>query len=240
MEDHILDDKEYKKYIINIFNKFKRKNKWDNLQMIPVYNDENIIVAYLRPITFDFQYTTPEIIQLITKWKIQNPSISASIMQEITCDMTRQWIKKYLLERQDKLIFLIQDLMGNYLGYMGVATFDFKNRTLQLDSACRGVKNVIPGLMTFVAKSLILFSYGILKVNDIVGTATDANPYIKSWHQRIGYEIYDRIPLKLIKVSKIQQRWIQDSSLTTNIERYSIKVKINKQKYKQQVRKYYE
>lgn len=233
MEDYILDD--YKNFVIDILFKFKRKNKWDTLQLLPVYNDSDQLVAYLKPITFDFQKTMPDIISKITKWKIENPFISASIMKELTDDMTRIWIKKYLLQRQDKLIFMIINLNNEYLGYMGVATFDFINKTLELDSALRGVKNTIPGLMTFVAKTLILFSYNVLKINDILGSATDVNPEVKPWHDRVGYKQYNRIPMKLVEINQNEKRWIQDQNLTQNIQRYATKVIIVKDKYKEQI-----
>jgi hypothetical protein len=55
----------------------------DELICLPIYNKTKI-VGYLHPIIFGFEYIMPEIIPLITKWKKENPSISASRMINIT------------------------------------------------------------------------------------------------------------------------------------------------------------
>jgi len=55
----------------------------DELICLPIYNKTKI-VGYLHPIIFGFEYIMPEIIPLITKWKRENPSISASRMINIT------------------------------------------------------------------------------------------------------------------------------------------------------------
>ena len=70
---------------------------------------------------------------------------------------------------------MVMTLDFQYIGYMGLATIDFQNKEIQLDSALRGVKNIYPGLMTLVAKRLILFAYNTLKMKQVVGTAAEDN-----------------------------------------------------------------
>lgn len=212
----------FKENVIFIFNKFKRKSINDLLLSIPVYSQSGRVICFLVPITFDFQQTMPSIIELITLWKLQNPTISNSIM-DITSKMTKEWIKKYVLQIQDKVIFMIKDINNKYLGYIGYASFDWEGQQCQIDSVLRGIKNVIPRLMEYCVKRLIQFGFEQLNLKNIALTTDSVNTHAINFYQNIGFKEIYRIPMELIEINQKQKRWVKNYKMGSS-QKYSVKM----------------
>lgn len=199
----------YNTYIYKMFTSFKR----GQLPAIQIF-DQQTCVGMLRPITYDFQTSMPQIGALITKWKIANPSISNSLMAQITEDMTIQWIKKFVLAPQFKLLFLITDLNDTAIGYIGYASFNFDKKQCQLDSVLRGSHATHPGMMALAVKTLIEFGFQTLKLNNITLSTDSTNTHAITFYERIGFRQINRCPMQLIRVNQHEQRWIDNQSLT--------------------------
>lgn len=199
----------------------------DELICLPIYNKTKI-VGYLHPIIFGFEYIMPEIIPLITKWKKENPSISASRMINITEQMTQEWITKFVLLRKDRLLFMIQDINYRYIGYIGYSSFNFFKKQCQIDAVLRGQKNLLPGIMGMSIKTLLYFGFNKLLLENILISTDPNNLRAYNLFQKIGFKQFDRVPLKLIYINENQSRWIPDITLTENIGQYSAKMKFDK------------
>jgi len=156
--------KKYQKFIKNILDSYKCKSYDDYLICLPVYDEGKKIVAFLRPITKNYIETIPNCVELMSKWRIENPTISTGKFT-VTHERTQRWLDNLVINKNDRIIFLIMDFSGNYLGHIGYASFNYKKKSAEIDSVLRGVKGVMPGLMGFCMNTIIEWGKKVLHLN---------------------------------------------------------------------------
>ena len=72
-----------------ILNFYKRKQARDKLILIPILDSEENTVGFLRPVTADFNVTIPDCVELLNRWRVDNPTLSPSRFP-ITHERTRR------------------------------------------------------------------------------------------------------------------------------------------------------
>lgn len=212
---------DYKLFIEEIFDRYKCKEKWDILCLLPVYNNKNEIVAYLRPITANYRETIKDCAEMLGKWREENPSISASTFK-ITKERTEKWLDNLIIGRADRLIFLIQTLDGKYIGHVGYSNFTYETQTAEIDSILRGVPEVYPGIMTFAINALLNWGKKTLNLKSIeLSTDTD-NEKSQSLYRRCGFRIKSKKAL-IQHITSDEVRWdfAEDPDMP-NAERYAL------------------
>lgn len=215
---------DYKEFITELFDSYKCKNKFDILKSLPVYDGEDNIIAYLRPITADYRDTIKDCAFMMGEWRKQNPSISASTF-EITVERTERWLDNLVIGRIDRLLFMVQLLDGTYIGHVGYSSFDFDTKTAEIDSILRGVKGVVPGIMTFALRTLLWWGKEVARIEHIeLSTDTD-NEKSQALYKRVGFVEKSRKALvKVIKEDEVRWDPADDPDMP-NAERYSLVMK---------------
>ena len=71
---------------------------------IPVYNNSEV-VAYLNPIQYNFEDLDYNLSELLSRWRVENPSISTGTFK-VTEERTSQWLLSHVLGRKDRIIFI--------------------------------------------------------------------------------------------------------------------------------------
>ena len=61
-----------------ILNVYKRKQVKDKLILIPILDADENTIGFLHPITADFDRTIPNCVQLLDRWREDNPTLSPS------------------------------------------------------------------------------------------------------------------------------------------------------------------
>lgn len=195
----------YQSFIKNTFDNYKCKKKFNLLHMIPVYNDHGEIIAYLRPITADYRDTIKDCAELMGRWRAENPSISASTF-EITKERTEKWLDNLIIGREDRLLFMIQTLDGRFLGHVGYSNFRYDEKTAEIDSILRGVKDEFPGIMTFALQSLLWWGKEELRLEHIELTTGPDNHKAQALYKRCGFiEKKSKAMIKVVKEDEV--RW---------------------------------
>lgn len=219
---------DYKAFVKQVFDNYKCKKKFDILKLLPVYNDEEKLIAYLRPITADFRDSIKDCVSLMSAWRAENPSISASVF-EITDERTSAWLDNLVIGRDDRLLFLIQTLDGRYIGHVGYSSFCYETKTAEIDSILRGVQNVYPGVMTFALRTLLWWGKNTLKLENIELSTDTGNEKSQALYRRVGF--VDKSRKALVKVIKADEvRWDPaDDPDMPNAERYSLVMIYNKE-----------
>lgn len=213
--------KQYNLLIKEIFDKYKCKAKHDILHLIPIYDEEEELIAYLRPITLDYRTTIKDCAEFMGKWRAENPSISASSF-EITTERTEKWLDNLVIGRDDRLLFLIQTLENQYIGHVGYSNFSYDSKTAEIDSILRGVKDVYPGIMTYAVKALLKWGIDFLHLEHIELSTDSDNNKSQALYKRCGFEIKSRKALvKHVLPDEIRWDFAEDPDLP-NAERYSV------------------
>ncbi len=211
----------YKNFIKNTFDHYKCKEKFDILHLLPVYNSEEKLIAYLRPITADFRDTIKDCAELMGRWRAENPSISASTF-EITTERTEKWLDNLIIGRDDRLLFMIQTLDGRYLGHVGYSNFRYEEKTAEIDSILRGIKDEYPGIMTFALRTLLWWGKEVAQLEHIELTTGPDNFKAQELYKRCGFIIKKKkAMIKVIKDDEVRWDDAPDPDMP-NAEAYSL------------------
>jgi RimJ/RimL family protein N-acetyltransferase len=195
----------YQEYLDEVVNHYKCKSLNDYLICIPVFDSKKSIVAYLRPITVDYHKTIPSCVELMSKWRIENPTIGTGTFT-VTNERTEHWLNNLVINNHNRIIFLISDFVGNHLGHIGYAAFDYDRQSAEIDSVLRGVKDIIPGLMCFCMNSMINWGKNILKLKEITLKVFSNNTHAINFYERCGFTKNILIPLIKV-VLPDEEKW---------------------------------
>lgn len=136
----------------------------------------------------------PKIIRCFAKWRRNNQWYFPSQFK-VTIPGTRIWAKKGLIDKEDRILFLIKDMQGKLIGHIGLYSFDFKNKTCEIDNVVRGEKGS-PGIMTPALNALINWTFENLKIKDLYLRVFSDNPKAISLYERCNFSHENLIPLK--------------------------------------------
>ena len=203
-----------------LFNRYKRKNGEDEFISIPI-EDDNSIMGFLKPITYGYDNVFPETVSLMSKWRKENPSLSNSIF-EITDERTKKWLDRLILERADRLLFFIDELDGRHVGHIAYSSFDFENRTCEIDAVLRGEEVRVKGIMTYTIMSMIRWLNNHLKLDAIQLRVNEDNEKALNLYHRCGFIEIKRIPLYRRELEG-EIRWDEDENRDPQeAERYEL------------------
>jgi perosamine synthetase len=200
---------DFKTSIITTFNSYKCKNQSDELKLIPIFNQDDLI-GFLKPVTFHYKLISPEYISLFSQWRRENPVGFATIF-EITDKRTEFWLDKILLNREDRILFVVHTLKGEPIGHLGYSSFDFEKKCCEIDNVVRGVKMGQAGIMSFALNSLLLWGKNILKLDEINLRVLADNTHAINFYERNGFKKQFDIPLYKV-VEKDEIKWIESKS----------------------------
>lgn len=215
---------DYAMFIKETFDNYKCKYIHEPLKCLPVYNDKNIICAYLRPITEDYRITLPECSELLGKWREDNPSIATGTFQ-VTRERTEIWLDKHIIGREDRILFLIVGLGGQFIGHLGFSNFYYEEKSCEVDAVLRGVKDFYPGLMEYAMKSLIFWGVHQLNLEKITLRVFSDNTRAIRFYERCGFQFVQLIQLVKVVLPNEEKWEVSQQSQDTSAERYYTEMK---------------
>lgn len=135
-----------------------------------------------------------KIIMYFAKWR-RNSQWYFPSQFKVTIPGTRIWAKKSLIDKEDRILFLIKDMQGKLIGHIGLYSFDFKNETCEIDNVVRGEKGT-PGIMTSALNALINWTFENLRIKDLYLRVFSDNQKAISLYERCNFSHENLIPLK--------------------------------------------
>ncbi|MBR0598679.1 GNAT family N-acetyltransferase [Sinanaerobacter chloroacetimidivorans] len=165
-----------------VFDNMKRQRKEDLLTLIPLYHHDDLY-GFLRPITKDYRITIPDCGSLLAKWRNENPTMSAQAFLA-TAEGTERWLDNQVIEREDRILFLVLGLDGAKIGHIGFSSFNFEDKSCEVDAVLRGDKSAAPGMMSFALAGLIDWGLRELKLKKITLRVFDDNHHAIRFYQR--------------------------------------------------------
>ncbi len=196
--------------IDKILKEYKRSDKENILHLIPIYQ-ENVLVGYLRPITFDFKESLPGLVHSLSVWRRENPTAGTGTFI-VTDERTERWLENFVLRNEKRIIFVIIDKESKYLGHIGLAEFDYEHRTADIDAVLRGVGGTHKGIMSAALKTIIAWGQRELGLKEIYLDVYDDNIHALNFYQKNCFEEVGRIAL--VKVCyEDEEKWEIDKQM---------------------------
>lgn len=139
----------------------------------------------------------PDLIPMLARWRSENlrgfPRWVAVGGEE-----TRVWARRQLIEREDRLLFLIIDATGTPVGNIGLSSFDQQSRDCELDNVIRGDKRARPGIMRDAGRALLDWAFRDLNLAGMwVECFFDNFPAVRLYH-RLGF-----VPVRLCPIRQV-------------------------------------
>ena len=147
---------------------------------------------------------------------------------EMTQEKTRNWIKKIILESQDRILFLI--LVDNKkIGCIGHGGYNEKENSSQLDNMMKDPSCNISGIMTMVEKVYLKWMFEFFELSKITGYLFSDNEKMMRVHLECGWKLIDKVPIKK-KIENECSVWeICKESSNEKIERYFNIIELEKE-----------
>jgi len=147
---------------------------------------------------------------------------------EMTPEKTRNWIKKLILESQDRILFLI--LVDNKkIGCIGHGGYNEKENSSQLDNMMKDPSCNISGIMTIVEKVYLKWMFEFFELSKITGYLFSDNEKMMRVHLECGWKLIDKVPIKK-KIENECSVWeICKESSNEKIERYFNIIELEKE-----------
>lgn len=181
--------------VVNILKKLKLETgkKPDELRLSIKNEDETEIIAYMIPISENIG-KEEKYVELLAEWRERNWQAYPTVFK-VTKEGTKKWIQDQLIDREDRILFMIVTLDNQPIGHMGLSNFDFDKREAEIDNVVRGVNNVLPGVMTLALKTLINWSFTELGLNRLFLRVFLENERAIKLYERCGFKGVKKIPL---------------------------------------------
>ncbi|MFZ2456932.1 MAG: GNAT family N-acetyltransferase [Candidatus Altiarchaeia archaeon] len=190
---------ELRKQVHTLFHKYKYENNDDGHLDIPIRDTKGNIVGHMSPCQAKEVMDTSKLIPLFAQWRNENNYAFAS-QPKATPEGTSKWYDNYLINLDDRILFIIKTIDGEPIGHMGLWTFDYEKKTCEIDNLIKGKKNPLPGLiMFFAAKALMEWTYANIGVESLGGRMLKDNRAAITFWERLGFTVIGEIPLAKIQ-----------------------------------------
>lgn len=189
MEKNDLEEK-----VAGLFDDLKYCENNIGKHFVEIRDDSDKLMGYLEPVRTSKIADNEEIIGLLTKWREEN-QFAFPTKFKVTKEGTRRWLLNNVIRNNSKILFMIRLLNGDYVGHMGLATFNFQNKSCEVDNIVKGVPTTPKGLMTYALTSLIHWTFKNLELNSIYARVFYDNNKAIELYKRVGFIEDSVIPL---------------------------------------------
>ncbi len=135
------------------------------------------------------------LISLLARWREEN-YFAYPTRFEVTFDGTRKWLNEQVLDNPSRLLFLVVDQQGKWIGHVGLANCLNDDRFIMLDNIVRGDREHSPGIMSEAVLELTEWVRRAFMPGKIYLKVLDTNSHAINFYERLGFVENHRIPLK--------------------------------------------
>ena len=154
---------------------------------------QNKNIASIRPITF-YDVENDALIQNLMNWR--NENIEAYMDHTLASfEGTRKWLKKYILDNETKLLFLVYSEKNIPIGHMGLADGMQTDQLIEMDNIVRGIKKGNKGIMTLALHDLISWVFLSMEIKKVYLRVFSNNPWAIQMYERLNFKEKKKLPL---------------------------------------------
>ena len=213
----------FKSLVKVLFDRVKCKDPQDKMISIPIVDSAGVPCGFLKPIVKDFRKLQPELPELLSRWRNENPTISTGKFVA-EAHRTADWLDKLVIGRDDRLLFMIVDPSDAPIGHVGFSNFDYDEQTAELDSVLKGEKKS-PGIMTHASRALMAWGLQKLGLKDVWLSVFSDNESAIQFYARMGFVEQHRKPLYKAWIQGEEKLEIAPDGYAGPIEKHYIYMK---------------
>jgi L-amino acid N-acyltransferase YncA len=157
---------------------------------INVLDDEASLIGHLDPVT-RAALADDDLIQKLTHWR--NVASRYFFTQfTATCDRTRDWLEKVVLNDSNRLLFIIHSKTGpvGQHGFKGLSP-----DSAELDNLIRGEMGGHPRLIHYAEIALVRWLFAVLDIKLILAYVLSDNHRALDLHREVGFRATEVFPL---------------------------------------------
>ncbi len=151
------------------------------------------IVGYLIPVGTSF-LDDAETIRCMTEWR-EATQFAFPSRFPVSRDRTATWLASQVVNRSDRLLFLVTEQSGTPVGHLGVQLNLADPSSVELDNVVRGNRSS-PGLMGYALKALERWCADHLKAAEMILQVLESNHHARAFYDRYGYLELKRVPME--------------------------------------------
>lgn len=171
------------------------------------------VEAVLRPVGTTADKINRKDVRVLTAWR--NRFVRSFLTEfEATEDRTKTWLTELVGPDPTRILFMLDDVHGRTIGYLGLAFIDWQNRTGEADAIVRGVDN-LPGIMTKALLALLHWAHHELKLTTALTVRVRSDNPAVHFYLKLGTELR-RVPLRETE-ERGMKRWVEDESLASSL-----------------------
>lgn len=134
----------------------------------------------------------------------------------VTQEGTLKWMKEGVLDKADRLLFLIHDELGRLIGHVGFANAMNDNCLLELDNILRGESFARKGIISEAVIALQDWGRAVLFAEGFYLRVLASNAHAVHFYEKLGYVEEARSSLKAIVENGIEKLVPADQSEGTD------------------------
>ena len=197
---------------------------------IEVTNDSNDVIGYLQLLS-NSDCEDEELIEKFTNWR--NKYMACFLSNFIpTNERTKKWIINNVLKNEDVILFKILNNKSELVGHIGAK---YRKEYIEYDNLIREGEVEVPFFTSFVADMFMNWLFRISDVDFISGKCISNNTKGLRFHERTGFEINNRIPLRKEIASNGDLNWVEDINYP-NPEYYCVEIRLYRKKFLEHIR----
>ena len=172
--------------------------------------------VFITPLTLDA--VNDDLIADLARWRSENQDGFIKIFN-VTFESTRKWLELAVQNRSDRLLFLVYDCHEKLIGHLGVSSFDFTNKTCEVDNVVRGNVSKQKRVMSSASKALIDWIWLKIKPESIRLKVLNDNSKALALYYKLGFKLDLLEPLEKIESGDVIE-WIPAEN--SKIDRFFI------------------
>lgn len=199
---------------------YKGMDVHETLRLLPVRDEQSNLKAYLCPITCRMMEDYPICVEVLSKWRKDNPTVSNNCFA-VTNQRTKEWVFNVVLADEKKILFLILDTHGSMIGQMGLCNIADQDKCADIYAVIKGKKDAEKGIMELALKTLLRWANSELDIQKFFLTTQQDNLRAIGLYQKVGFCVIRNIPLKKMQLEN-EVKWVETEELVP--EKYDVRM----------------
>lgn len=182
----------YKAAVRKNFSFLKGTVRLDDLftRSIPLADDQGLLVPVC-----ELHADDADLIAALARWREEN-AFAFPTQFPVTLDGTRRWLRNLLLDKEDRILFLVLNRHGKPIGHLGYANAINDECEMEIDNVVRGVKDGYRGIMSRASDALINWAEDTIGPRVISLRVLNENRHAVDFYRRMGFRDDHLIPLR--------------------------------------------